>query len=143
MTTRVKSYETNVKPKLDKVFEYMAKGKTRNEVAKSLGISVRTLYTYMTQHDELRKVMTEATIAAAGTAESFLFKSAEGFYYEEEYLDNKGVKHTLKKYCKPSVTAQMFYLKNKDNNAWKDKQEVQQDINTNMVIFSDPGDLPD
>lgn len=65
--------------------------------------------------------------------ENALFKNAVGFMYEEETVTNAGEVVTVKKYSKPNITAQIFWLKNRKMKEWRDKQEVEQ-INHNIEI---------
>ena len=62
-----------------------------------------------------------------------LHQSAVGFHYLEETVTNAGEVVTVRKYSKPNVTAQVFWLKNRIPEEWRDKQEIEQ-INKNIEI---------
>ena len=61
--------------------------------------------------------------------ENALFKTATGFYYNEEMVTNQGEVVTVRKYSKPNTTAQIYWLKNRKRDVWTDKQEVQLEAN--------------
>jgi len=65
--------------------------------------------------------------------EKSLLKRALGYDYEEMKVtvDESGQKKVekTKKHVKPDTTAQIFWLKNRKPDKWKDKQEIEHDIN--------------
>ena len=66
-----------------------------------------------------------------------LFKNAIGFEYEEETVTNSGAVVTTKKYSKPNVTAQIFWLKNRKTDTWRDKTEQQVEHSGGVNIYDD------
>ena len=67
--------------------------------------------------------------------ENALFKTATGFYYDEETVTNQGEVVTVRKYSKPNTTAQIYWLKNRKREVWTDKQEL--DLTVEQVVFED------
>ena len=71
--------------------------------------------------------------------ENTLLKNALGFEYEETitevYTDPAGVerKHIrkIKKYSPPNTTAQIFWLKNRRPDIWREKHDVAMNVSAN------------
>ena len=59
--------------------------------------------------------------------ENALFKTATGYYYQEETVTNAGEIVTIKKYSKPNTTAQIFWLKNRKAE-WTDRVDINAQI---------------
>jgi len=65
-------------------------------------------------------------------------KRALGYEYEETKVmvdaDGKKRVERIKKQVQPDVTAQIFWLKNRRPDRWRDKQELETTENTKTVI---------
>lgn len=72
--------------------------------------------------------------------ENALLKSALGFEYQEEAITTKGDVVTVKKFERPNITAQIFWLKNRKPSVWRDKQEIEQNCTLGVQIIDD---IPD
>ena len=63
---------------------------------------------------------------------------ALGYEYEEETYENGILTKKVKKHVAPDTTAQIFWLKNRKPNTWKDKVETDEDreavANASQVI---------
>lgn len=137
-------YEELVAPKLDTITGLYREGWTLAAIADFLGISERTLCNYKNQHEELAEALKRGNDDAVYAVENALLRSALGFTYEEEEINKKtGQIEVIQKYAKPNVNAQIFFLKNRARNKWKDKVDHEVDANVAQVIFTGEDDIKD
>ena len=106
-----------------------------------MGINVSTLYKYQNEHNEIVEALKRGKAPVDIEVENMLLKRAIGFEYEEVTteiediptgkLDEKGnpiyrqrkhIKKT-KKMVVPDTTAQIFWLKNRRPDLWRDRHE--------------------
>lgn len=98
-------------------------GLTDEQIAEKMGINAATLYRWKKKHSKICKALKKGKEVVDRQVENALLKSALGFFYEEETVTNKGEVVTIRKYEKPSTTAQIFWLKNRKPTKWRDKQQ--------------------
>lgn len=115
-------------------------GLSMGQIAKNIGINRSTLYQWIDKNEKIKNALKKGRDVADYEVENALFKSATGFYYEEEVLDAKGKKHTIKRYSKPNVVADMYWTKNRRPDKWRDKREEEITGSVPIVI---KGDMPD
>ena len=100
-----------------------AKGKTDKQVSKEIGIAERTLYYWKTKNPEFLQTLNSAKDIADDLVEQSLFNRALGYTHAEEkvflYL-GKPVKVKTFKHYPPDVLAQIFWLKNRRPNEWRE-----------------------
>lgn len=97
-------------------------GKTDAGVAKAVGVSIRTLYSWKESNSAFLQAVKEAKEIPDDRIESMLYLAATGYsYYEEKTLrhGNKQVRVKVLKHRPPDVTAMIFWLKNRRRNEWK------------------------
>jgi transcriptional regulator with XRE-family HTH domain len=133
-----------MKTKYSKDFPLAAEGLARNgltdkEIARKLGISVSTYYQYQLDHPEFLEALKKGKSPVDIEVENALLKRALGYEYEEistEYdlKQRKGEKdqkasptavRKVKKAIVPDVTAQIFWLKNRRPDKWRDKHDIE------------------
>ena len=135
----VSKYETNVKPKLFLVEMWARDGLTDEQIAEKLDISVASFYNYKNEHLEFFESLKKGKEVADYEVENALFKKALGYnakvkkafkVKEVLYENGKRLKETERiEYAEDEVhipadtTAQIFWLKNRKPNTWRDKQE--------------------
>lgn len=133
---RPSKYETHVKPKLNIIAGWMRKGLTIAQVAERLGVAPSTMFEYQVKYSELRDTLKSNAEEADAEVENALYKSAMGFEYEETKItmDTDGKKRIekTKKYYPPNQTAMIFWLKNRQPKAWRDKQHIFQASSTTI-----------
>lgn len=139
---RPSKYYTHVQPKLDLIKGWASDGLTDEQIRKNLDLSNETYYRYKKEFPEFSEALKNGKEKADYIVQNALFNSAIGFAYYEEGITNTGEVRTVQKFCKPNVTAQVFWLKNRCPNKWRDKTEVTQDI-TQTVLFSGEDELND
>ena len=141
----VSKYETNVKPKLFLVEMWARDGLTDEQIAENLDISVASFYNYKNEHLEFLESLKKGKEVADYEVENALFKKALGYnakikkafkVKEVLYENGKRLKETERiEYAEDEVhipadtTAQIFWLKNRKPNVWRDKQEVENTVN--------------
>ena len=108
-------------------------GLIEEQIAKNTGVSYSTFREWKKRFPALSAALKKGKEVVDRQVENALFKNAVGFMYEEETVTNAGEVVTVKKYSKPNITAQIFWLKNRKMKEWRDKQEVEQ-ITHNIEI---------
>jgi hypothetical protein len=103
------------------------------QIAKNMGVAYSTFKEWKKKYSAFSDSLKQGKEVVDRQVENALFKNAVGFMYEEETATNAGDVVTVKKYSKPNITAQIFWLKNRKLKEWRDKQEVEQ-INHNIEI---------
>lgn len=136
----LKSKWNYIKDKLILVKGWARDGLTDEQIANNLGIHVATLYRYKNEHSELCEAIKKGKEVVDMEVESALLKSALGFEYQEEAITTKGDVVTVKKFERPNITAQIFWLKNRKPSVWRDKQEIEQNCTLGVQIIDD---IPD
>ena len=102
-------------------------GKIEDDIAAAMGIHVSTLRDWKKKFPEFSVALKIGKSEADTAVENSLFKRAMGYTYEELKIVNDGerVEKTVKQVA-PDTTAQIFWLKNRKPDEWRDKvhQEV-------------------
>lgn len=145
----VSKYETNVKPKLFLVEMWARDGLTDEQIAEKLDISVASFYNYKNEHLEFLESLKKGKEVADYEVENALFKKALGYnakikkafkVKEVLYENGKRLKETERiEYAEDEVhipadtTAQIFWLKNRKPNTWRDKQELEHKANNGIL----------
>ena len=107
-------------------------GLTDEQIAHNMGINVATLYDWKKKYDEISESLKRGKEVVDILVENALLKRALGYTYEE--TSNKyecGVlteRKVTTKEVVPDTTAQIFWLKNRKPQEWRDKREVDNKI---------------
>lgn len=122
-------------------------GLTDKQIAQNIGITEWTLCSWKNSFPQLAKTLKEGKAPVDIEVENSLLKRALGYQYEETVTEieevptgkidpegkqiTKQVKHIKKvmRTALPDTTAQIFWLKNRRPDRWRDKQEVTGNIN--------------
>lgn len=110
-------------------------GLTEEQIAHNMGIRRETLIQWKKRYDNISNALKSGKEVVDRQVENALFKTATGFYYDEETVTNQGEVVTVRKYSKPNTTAQIYWLKNRKRDVWTDKQEL--DLTVEQVVFED------
>lgn len=101
-------------------------GATDIQFAEAFGVSETTINTWKKKHQEFSEALKKGkNIADAQVAQS-LFKRANGYSHPDvdiKVINDKIVTTKLTKHYPPDTTAGIFWLKNRQKNYWRDKQE--------------------
>lgn len=88
------------------------------QIYKNMGISRTTFYKWKSENSEFADLLKRGKEIADREVENALFKSATGFIGPDD------------KYYPPNTTAQIFWLKNRKKDDWKDKRKQDVSITT-------------
>lgn len=123
---QITKYDTYIKPHLADIEKEVADGKTEMSLAAKYGVSYDTWADYRKKHPEFSEAIKRGNVGLDDAVENALARSAKGYYVEEseEVFDGAGKLIKSKKnrkYIPPSQTAQVFWLKNRRKEDWKDR----------------------
>ena len=107
----------------NKVETFAAQGLTMDQIASCIGVSTSTLYNRMGSEVEVLEAIKRGRAKGIATVTNALFQSAKG----------------------GNVTAQIFYLKNRQPEEWRDRRdhEISGELNiplSGTVTFVKPSD---
>lgn len=97
---RPSKYETHVAPRLEEIKDWVRNGATDEEVARKLGISQRSFYEYQKEFLQFSQSLKET----------------------KEKVDSEVENALLQNALKGNTTAQIFWLKNRRPDKWREKQ---------------------
>jgi DNA-binding XRE family transcriptional regulator len=121
-------------------------GLTDEQIAHNIGISRSTLNDWKKKHPDISDALKKGKQVVDLQVENALLKRALGYEYEEITQESQWNEKTnkyelvitksVKKRQAPDTTAQIFWLKNRRPDKWRDKQDVEHtgDMDLNIVI---------
>lgn len=122
-------WDTHVKDKLVVVEGWARNGLTEKQIAHNLGVAYSTFRVYKEKYPALSAVLKKGREVIDFEVEGALIKRALGYSYvevtkelvEDETTGSAELKvvKTVTKQVAPDVTAQIFWLKNRKPNEWK------------------------
>lgn len=131
-------------------------GLTDEQIADNMGINVRTLYLWKKKSVQIFQSLKVNKELADIEVENALRKKALGFRETDqvvstrktvEYENGKRIREITEpvvtevaKYYPPDTTAQIFWLKNRKPERWRDKQEQKVDLTEAVKIIDSIGD---
>ena len=128
---RRSKYDPDITPEIAE--QYARDGLINEEIASKLGISTTTFYNWQKKYVEFSEALKKGKQVVDAKVEKALLKRALGYDYEEikVTVNESGQKKVekTKKQVKPDTTAQIFWLKNRLPDKWRDKHEIDQNIN--------------
>ncbi len=110
---------------LTKLEGWARDGLTDEQIAKNVGISRETLNQWKNKYSDISDTLKKGKEVVDRKVENALLKRALGYEYTETKTKSEGgvvteVTKTIKQVV-PDVTAQIFWLKNRKPDKWKDK----------------------
>lgn len=102
-------------------------GATDIEIADFLGVEVRTLYRWKAENEEFCQAIKAAKVSADSRVERSLYARANGYEHDEvdiRVVSGEIVQTPIRKFYPPDTTAAIFWLKNRQPDKWRDKQDV-------------------
>lgn len=121
---RPTKYETRFNKQAEKLCKL---GSTDKEMADFFEISESTLNLWKQQHPKFSESIKRGKSIADFEVADKLFKRATGYSHPDvdiKVIDEKVVMTKLTKHYPPDTTAAIFWLKNRQKNNWRDKQEI-------------------
>lgn len=108
-------------------------GLTNEQIASNIGIATKTLYEWKNKYGEICEALKRGKEVVDIQVENALLKRALGYSYTETTKELKYNPETeqqelvttkvITKEVVPDTTAQIFWLKNRKPNEWRDKQK--------------------
>ena len=103
-------------------------GLTDEEIAHNMGITASTLYEWKKKYSNISEALKRGKEVVDVLVENALLKRALGYEYEEvsKKFENGVLTECkiTKKQVVPDTTAQIFWLKNRKPEDWRDKKDV-------------------
>lgn len=103
-------------------------GLTDEQIAENIGINRDTLYRWKKEHSDISDALKRGKEVIDRQVENALLKRVFGYRYEEIKEKQEGGVITERtvtiKEVAPDVTAQIFWLKNRKPDEWRDKKDV-------------------
>jgi hypothetical protein len=135
-TGRPSSY----KPEYAKMVKHVAKlGATDTDLAKIFGVSDATIDNWKAQHPDFLGSLKAGKAEADDRVVRSLYMRAVGYSYDAEkiFCDKNGkvTRVPYREHVPPDVTAQIFWLKNRDPVHWRDAWQLEHV--TGKYIISD------
>lgn len=96
-------------------------GLTNEQIANNIGINVKTLYDWKNKNSNICNVLKKAREVVDYEVENALYKRAVGYKYDEITYENGIETKRVTKEIAPDTLAQIYWLKNRKPNNWKDK----------------------
>ncbi len=157
---RLSKYELEWKDKLIVIEGWAKDGLTDEQIAKNMGISTSTLYEWKKKYLEFSESLKKGKEVVDREVENALLKKALGIketvrkaikVKEVLYKDGKRISEKEhieyadeEVYVPPDTTAQIFWLKNRKPNEWRDKRDIEHSgaiaNEVNIVIDGDDFD---
>ncbi len=110
-------------------------GLTDEQIANNMGIARGTLYDWKNKYSDINDALKRGKEVVDILVENALLKKALGYRYLEETNTKEGIV-TLEKVAHGDTTAQIFWLKNRKPNEWRDKQLLEHSGNiSNEVVI--------
>lgn len=100
-------------------------GLTNEQIAANLDINIDTLYEWRKRYPEFAEALKKSREVADREIENALFRNATGYDTEEQTLTKSGDVVAVTKHVPPNVTAQIFWLKNRKPQDWRDRREIE------------------
>lgn len=128
-------YATHVEHRLIEIEGWARDGLIDEQIAHNLGVSYASFKTYKKQYEELREALKKGKEVVNREVENALLKRALGYRYDEvtqEQVKNSEtgelelvVTKVVTKEVAPDTTAQIFWMKNREPEKWRDKKDVE------------------
>jgi hypothetical protein len=109
-------------------------GLTDEQISHNMGIRRSTLAEWKNKFPDISDALKKSKAVADIQVENSLYKRAVGYEYTEEKIEvettadgmviNRKVVQTVKQVV-PDTTAQIFWLKNRKPDKWRDKQDIE------------------
>lgn len=109
-------------------------GLTEGQISKNMGIAEQTLNVWKNKYPEIKESLKKGKAPVDMLVENSLLKRALGYSYQETTTENitndKGSEvrsKVITKHMAPDVTAQIFWLKNRRPDKWRDRPKDETD----------------
>lgn len=132
---------TLYRPEFVRIAEKMALlGATDKEMADALGVNESTFNNWKARYPDLTQALKCGKLQADANVAQSLYQSALGYSHPEDDIRTVSVGDGMSeivitpttKHYPPNPTSAIFWLKNRQPKLWRDKVEVESEVNVNM-----------
>lgn len=129
-------YEYWITPEgLLKIEGWARDGLVDEQIAENIGIRAGTLYDWKNRFPDISEALKKGKEVVDRQVENALLKRALGYTYAEITYENGAETKRVIKEVVPDTTAQIFWLKNRKPEIWRDKREISTDDNDQVMEF--------
>lgn len=148
---RVKLSDWTTEKKLNQIREWVLCGLTNEQVAANMGIALSTFYEWCNRSAEFVDAIKSTKEIADIQIENALYKRAKGYTVllnkQKVTKDGLVISYQEEQHVAPDTTAQIFWLKNRKPNIWRDKVEQGFTLDTPIGViieneFTKPEQIP-
>ena len=111
-------------------------GLTDEQMAKNMGVRTSTLYDWKKKYSEISESLKKGKEVVDRAVENALLKRALGYSYTETTKELVGTKMIVTKEVvkevQPDTTAQIFWLKNRRPDIWRDRKDLEAKVDVNQ-----------
>lgn len=112
-------------------------GLSDEQIAHNIGIVSSTYYEWKKKHKEISEALKKGKEVVDFQVENALLKNALGYKFTEQAVTRDGDVVTVEKYMAPNTVAQIFWLKNRKPDKWKDRIENKQEVTVQQAPATD------
>ncbi|WP_292210624.1 helix-turn-helix domain-containing protein [Mesorhizobium sp.] len=112
-----------------------ALGATDKELADFFGVATSTIYLWRNLHVEFSEAVIAGKESADARVERALYNRAVGYTFESEKVfqaQGEIIRADILEHVPPDPAAAMNWLKNRQPNRWRDKQEVEHNVSNEL-----------
>ena len=137
-------YEDWLTPEgLAKIEGWARNGLTDKQIALNIGISEKAFCNWKNKYSSITSALKKGKEPANLEVENALFKLATGYSVKlrkpikvRRRGGNEEIQYAYEEiYIKPEVAAQVFWLKNRMKDKWRDKPEAEVDVNPVTIVW--------
>lgn len=113
----------------DLAYKFALLGATDAQLAEFFDVNVDTIYEWKNVHEAFSESLKRGKLQADAMVSTSLFQRALGYSHAEDDIrtcDNQVVITPTIKHYPPDTTACIFWLKNRQRDKWREKQEQEQ-----------------
>ena len=111
-------------------------GLTDEQIAKNIGIKRTSLYEWKKKYPDISDALKKGKEVVDRAVENALLKRALGYSYTETTKELVGTKMIVTKEVvkevQPDTTAQIFWLKNRRPDIWRDRKDLEAKVDVNQ-----------
>lgn len=111
-------------------------GLTDEQIARNMGIRRETLIDWKKKYPNISNTLKRGKEVVDYEVENALLKKALGYKVKEQKLNKDGKIIEVEKEVPGDVTAQIFWLKNRKPDKWKDKREDEEKSAEGITIIN-------
>lgn len=121
-------WDTHIKPSLKLIEHWARNGVIDKDIAQRIGVAYSTFRKYKCEKPELEEALRLSKEVADANVESALYRRAVGYRYTETKVtrESGGVtKVETTREALPDTTAQIFWLKNRCPDKWRENHSIE------------------